>query len=50
MKPAFKVILGSAAVCFLGAVLVHVGVETPGHTAITLGVLGMIFGPLAEDL
>jgi len=50
MKPAFKTILGSAVVCFSGAVLVCLGIETPGYTAMVLGGLGIILGPMAQDL
>ena len=50
MKPAFKVIVASAIVCIIGAAVKDFGAETLGSTMLILGAVGIIFGPMAQDL
>ena len=50
MTKSVKYILISAGACVLGAILLDCGAVMTGWTLITLGILGVIAGPVAAQL
>lgn len=50
MSKSVKYILISAGVCVLGAILLDCGIDITGWTLVTLGVFGVLMGPVAAQL
>ena len=46
MKCEIMAIFIGAAICFSGSVLVYLGIDFPGYTAMAIGALSMLLGPL----